>query len=259
MIPLFLIPVIVAFLLVRAPKILGIFASVAVLAVVYKLKGLNSIEFLYYSVNGVVLGWFFAFAVIRKKSLFAIAVTAVVFELLIQVVVGTIPQYEAVYRKVLDTAAESVSSLFAMPELSQAMINFQWKILVPFSETLKSAIYALVLGIVLHRFAYGERRKLSEFNMPYWSVWVLAAALALAIFSGGSRNGNLLLLGMTVLYLVNGVSLVRLFFAQPGRSRVGEVLFFLMQIWLLFLPILFLGLMEYWMDLRGKLVRVQEK
>jgi hypothetical protein len=94
--------------------------------------------------------------------------------------------------------------------------------------------------------------------MPYWSVWVFAAGLALAILVGGFRNGNMLLLGMVALYLLNGIAIVRLFFEQPGRSKISEALFFLMQVWLFCVPLFFLGLLEHWIDLRSRIVKAEQ-
>jgi len=259
MLPIFILPLGMAFLFIRFPMYVGVAIASAILGYTGAKHGFTSMEFMSYLLCGVLPGFIVAFSVIRKKTLFVATVLAIIPEVVFQALLGAVPTYMEVYRKVLNDAAVSAANLFNLPELTDTMVDLQWRFLVPFGEILKSTVYIVVLNMIFSRFAYGQKQRLSGYSMPFQAVLAFALSLCVAILFGGSRSSNLPLCAMVSLYLINGVSIVRLFFEQKGRSKIGEALFFAMQVWLLFIPLFFLGLFEHWLNMRDKVLAGAEE
>ncbi len=254
MFPLLLVPPAIAFVILKGRYFFSMVLAIALLAFVVKTRGAFSVEFLAFVINGVLLGWVIAFAVKLGKSLFVIAGVAVLLEIVFQAVVGGMPVYSVAYKEALVAATNSVNSLFGSSVVTEKMANLQWSLIVPLSEAIKSVLYSTLLALILSRTVRGGKGHFHDFEMPFWTTWIFAVAIFISFAFGGVRMANLPLCGITALFLVNGLSVTRLFFSRSGRSRVGEVLFYAVQLWLMFLPVVVIGFLEHWAEFRSRIL-----
>jgi hypothetical protein len=251
--PLFLIYLPIIYLGLKRPGPLLHLSVAAFLVLIGRKAGFTSLEFLSYVLNGAVFAYVFAQLFQRKFSLFYVLLFSLFTELAFMVLCDPVPVYRTAYREVIATPTAFVTERLGLKQPVPAYDALQWGVLLPLSELLKHVLTTLVLAFVFWRFARREKPRLSDFAVPDWFIWALAAGLFLTIYKAAGAAGLYILMSVLIFYALGGIAIVRLFFERMGPPKFGELLFYVLQPGLLFLPVVSIGVMETWWNFRERI------
>ncbi|OGS35539.1 MAG: hypothetical protein A2293_04795 [Elusimicrobia bacterium RIFOXYB2_FULL_49_7] len=217
----------------------------------------GSLAFLQLSVNGVVFGLLFAFLLRRKVSAFTLLSVGLIPALMVQLFCEFDPTYGKAYQEMLTKGLSIAEQTFGLSGVPDGMSVFHKQYLFPLSELAGQAITLWVLSLLFSKMAGRTRPRLADIDAPHAFVLLLISGLGLAFLSGrGGRLGNYLLMVSFVLYVINGISVVRLFFSRVKGSRFLEGLFYLLQMGLFMMPLFLLGLLETWLSFRKRIFKI---
>jgi hypothetical protein len=250
--PLFLIYLPIIYLGMKNRGWLTHIAVALFLVLVGRKAGFTSLEFLSYVLNGAVFAYVFTQMLKRKSPLFYVLFFSLLSELAFMVLCDTVPLYRNAYREVLAATTAFVTERLGLKQVP-AYDTLQWNILLPLSELFKHILTTLVLAFLFWRLAKRERPRLSEFSIPDWFIWVFAGGLFLTIYKVAGPAGMYVLMSVLIFYALGGIAIVRLFFERMGPPRFGELLFYVVQPGLLFLPVVSIGVMQTWWNFRERI------
>jgi hypothetical protein len=251
--PLFVIYLSVIYLFLRRQALLYVLTLIA-LVWLGRHYGFQSLVFLRYLLNGFVFGYVFAHAMKRRYDLFYVMLFSVVPELVFLTLCTLVPHYRQALAEVVAATFQMINSRLEVPSGIGAMTLSQASFLFPLAELLKHVITVFILSFIFYRAVSRERPKFSSFIIPDWFIWVLASGLVLALLKIQETLGLYIIITAVILYLFNGIAIVRLFFTRAGNPRLAEFLFYLLQPGFFFIPLLFLGVFQTWIDFRKKII-----
>jgi hypothetical protein len=257
--PLFLIYLPIIYL---GMKYWGPLLHVAVavfLVLIGRKAGFTSLEFLSYVLNGAVFAYVFSQLFRRKFSLFHVLFFSLLTELAFMVLCDTVPVYRNAYREVIAATTAFVTGRLGLKQPIPAYNALEWSVILPLSELLKHVLTTLILAFLFWRLARREKPRLSDFAIPDWFIWVFAAGLFLTVYKIAGTAGLYILMSVLIFYALGGIAIVRLFFERIGPPKTGELLFYVLQPGLLFLPVVSIGVMQTWWNFRKRIRDLDNK
>ncbi len=256
--PLFLIYLPIIYLGIKNRNMLQHGAAAVFLVVAGRKAGFDSLEFLSYVLNGVVFAYIFTQLYKRRFTLFYILLFSLVSQLAFMLLCDYVPVYHKAYREIIDATTAFLTSRLHMAQPTPAYDMLQWNVLLPLSEIMKNMVTTLILTFIFYRVAEREKPKLCDFAIPDWFVWVLATGILLSIYKFTGTAGPYILMSALTFYALGGIAIIRLFFESMGTSRIGEMLFYIVQPGLLFMPVVSIGVMETWWGFRKRIKEMEK-
>jgi hypothetical protein len=251
--PLFAVYLPVIYLFLKRTGIPLHLAMVAFLVLVAKTSGLRSLEFLGYLLNGVVFGYLFAWSYRRRLPIFHCFALSLLPGLLFLTLCTEVPSYHQAYTAMMAEGTRLLDGKFGLPAMTPELEALQRDWLFPAGEIFKDALTVLLLAWLFARSAGRERPRFSEFEVPDGFIWALAAGLLLALSGRGGRVSDYWLMIVALSYILGGFAVVRLFYEHIGRSRFAEAFFYLVQPFLMFVPVVVIGLLQTWLGFRKRI------
>jgi hypothetical protein len=251
--PLFVIYLSLIFLRLKRQRFLFWAAAGLFLLFALKSEGWRSVAFLRYALNGVAFGCLVALGLRRPWGLFGIVLLALLPEWLFLTLIQAVPSYERSFSDMMASAFNLINGRLGAPATLPDLETLQRYYLFPLADTIKHVLTTYILIRVFYRLAGRPKPALHQFAVPGGFIWVFSAGLLLSIVSGTPRTGFVVLASVLCMYILNGIAIVRLFFGRARGLRLGELLFYLVQPGILFLPLLSIGVLETWLDFRKKI------
>jgi len=221
-------------------------------AIVAVRQGWASLDALQYGLNGVTFGLFFAWTLGKRLPFFYVLLAGFIPGALFFGLCETV-WYRQEYQEVLKELFAYFTST-AGAQLSGYRVEYSDFVrFVPISESFRILMVTVLLAFVFYRFAGRSRPRISRFRVPDWFAWVLITGLTLQLTGILKPAGYYLLVVSVLFYLCNGVAVIRLFFERWGNAYLIEALFYAVQAVLFLVPLLLIGVLETWLNMRGKL------
>lgn len=239
--------------------LLALAAAAVSLVVLGRAVDAGSLTFLQFALDGFLYAAIFALLYRKGFPLFTVVAASMVPQLVLAFLCQTDPGYRKAYDEMINFSLNFVSRRMGMEAPAGLMEQWSRDILFPMGEFSQHMVVTCVLLYLFAGTAGRPRPSLSAFTAPDGFVWVFAGALALALFQDGiaGKAASLMLIATGLLYLLNGIAIVRLFFLRVKGSRTAEAVFYIVQPGLLFMPLLFLGLFETWFSFRKRILSIE--
>ncbi|QDK36128.1 DUF2232 domain-containing protein [Bdellovibrio sp. NC01] len=131
-------------------------------------------------------------------------------------------------------------------------------------------ILALGVGLIFERRVFSwlnlprekiaSQLKLLEYRVPDYFIWVAMIAFLLTMVSFGGKAIAILAVNIVnialVLYFFQGVAVLEVFLSSMKVGTFTRVLTYIILVGQLLIILSFVGLIDYWLDLRGRIRRM---
>ncbi len=252
------IPVIVAGR-IKGFKAALIFA--ALFFVIISLSGkVFSLEWTVFVFKGPVYGILFLYLLEKRVRFFELLLISSLPAIFYSLLLVFSTSLQADFRSLLEPQMKLLeNNLGSFYVNSEEMLNYMIKFM-PSAEIVQTLLTTSLLFIVINRKVVTQKNLLSNFKVPDWFVWVFAVALFLIVTGFSFQIGLNLLLIAAFIYSLQGVSVVRSFFRPSGQVlHPGEIIFYILQIFVWGVPVFLIGFLDNWKDFRSKMKLVREK
>lgn len=245
-------------------KLRGI-KSAAILAVLFfVISSLNgnvfSLVWTAFVLKGILFGLLFVELLNRKIKFFTfllISITpTILYDLLLVLNSSLKMEFKAIIDSQFDFLKQSLENELLLNSNTLDLIIK----LVPSTEIIQAIINVSIIFIVINRKRLFKKCFLCDFKVDEWFIWVLIGSLFLSITGLYFELGINILIISAFIYLLQGVSIVRSYYSVSNKVvNFGEIVFYLVQLFVWGVPLIIIGFIDNWWDLRSKINILKNK